>query len=595
MGRWRALALVLVHVLIALHLAHWLSTGETLSPLEPSESMQFTLEGVVNAGLILFALAIGSTLVLGRWFCGWTCHVVALQDLCAWLLAKLHLKPRPVRLGMLAAVPWLAFVYMFVSPAVGRWLAGEPAPALRLELTTSEFLETFPDFLHTWQGLAVTLLTFAVCGFAIVWLLGAKGFCAYACPYGGIFGVVDQLAPVRIRVTDACDSCGHCTATCTSNVNVSHEVRTHGAVVDPGCMKCLDCVSVCPKGALYVGWGKPALLLAAAERARGAPVGGGQAGGRRAGPARWALTLVFFAATLWVFHLHNGARGAYVNQPAWSLIALLTAGCFLVALALRPRAHRPREYTLGEEALLGGAFLAAMLSFRGLHGWVPFLFALGLSACAAFLLVHARRALARSDLALQRVPLKRAGRWTGAGVAFGLLALVGFAGWGRAAVEQGVLRRTVLQRIEEERAAHRAHEAERERVLALYNDGVRAAQERRLSDAIAAFAAALEADPTMQEARENLAGMLCAVGRFAEGAAEYERALERKPDDPDTHARAAQAYAALGRLEPGITHLREAVRLAPDQPRWRLMLAELLEASGDAAGAAAERRAAGQG
>jgi tetratricopeptide (TPR) repeat protein len=31
-------------------------------------------------------------------------------------------------------------------------------------------------------------------------------------------------------------------------------------VVDPGCMKCMDCVSVCPNDALYFGFGKPSLV-----------------------------------------------------------------------------------------------------------------------------------------------------------------------------------------------------------------------------------------------------------------------------------------------------------------------------------------------
>ena len=49
-GRWRALALIGVHVLVALHVAHWLRAGETLSPLEPSEAMEFTKHDLVNAG-----------------------------------------------------------------------------------------------------------------------------------------------------------------------------------------------------------------------------------------------------------------------------------------------------------------------------------------------------------------------------------------------------------------------------------------------------------------------------------------------------------------------------------------------------------------
>src|SRR5262249_25489422 len=71
----------------------------------------------------------------------------------------------------------------------------------------------------------------------------------------------DPLSPGRIRVTDACNQCGHCTATCTSNVLVHAEVKHFGMVVDPGCMKCMDCVSVCPNDALYFGFGRPAIAV----------------------------------------------------------------------------------------------------------------------------------------------------------------------------------------------------------------------------------------------------------------------------------------------------------------------------------------------
>lgn len=106
-----------------------------------------------------------------------------------------------------------------------------------------------------------------VCGFAAVYFLGAKGFCTYGCPYGGFFAPIDEFSPGRIRVTDACEHCGHCTAVCTSNVRVHEEVREYGMVVDPGCMKCLDCVSVCPNDALYFGFGKPSVMKGEAARA----------------------------------------------------------------------------------------------------------------------------------------------------------------------------------------------------------------------------------------------------------------------------------------------------------------------------------------
>jgi ferredoxin len=44
-------------------------------------------------------------------------------------------------------------------------------------------------------------------------------------------------------------------------VIVHAEVKEYGMVVDPGCMKCMDCVSVCPNDALYFGFGKPAIAV----------------------------------------------------------------------------------------------------------------------------------------------------------------------------------------------------------------------------------------------------------------------------------------------------------------------------------------------
>ena len=65
-----------------------------------------------------------------------------------------------------------------------------------------------------------------ICGFVIVYFLGAKGFCTYACPYAGFFAPADTVSPGRIVVDhDKCEGCGHCTAVCTSNVRVHEEIR----------------------------------------------------------------------------------------------------------------------------------------------------------------------------------------------------------------------------------------------------------------------------------------------------------------------------------------------------------------------------------
>ncbi len=257
-SRWRAAALIALNLLMIAHVIQWWLVGRTVSPIEPSEAM-FTLQnGAVNAGFIFFTLAILATLIFGRFVCGWGCHILALQDFCAWLLKKMGLTPKPFRSRLLIFVPLIVALYMFVYPTVYRYFAkpqNEPLiPNWTNHLLTTEFWATFPP-------VAVAIPFLFICGFMTVYFLGQKGFCTYACPYGGFFGVADQIAPGKIRVTDACNQCGHCTATCTSNVLVHAEVKQYGMVVDPGCMKCMDCVSVCPNDALYFGFGKPSVAV----------------------------------------------------------------------------------------------------------------------------------------------------------------------------------------------------------------------------------------------------------------------------------------------------------------------------------------------
>lgn len=253
---WRAVALITLTLLMIAHFVQWRLMGKTVSPIEPSETM-FTLQnGAVNAGFIFFILAILATLIFGRFVCGWGCHIVALQDFCGWILKKLGLKPKPFRSRLLVYVPLIVALYMFVYPTIVRYFTKPPTESLIPQFTnhivTNDFWATFPPYY-------VAIPFLFICGFMTVYFLGQKGFCTYACPYGGFFSLADKVAPGKIRVTDDCNQCGHCTAVCTSNVLVHAEVREYGMVVDQGCMKCMDCVSVCPNDALYFGFGKPAI------------------------------------------------------------------------------------------------------------------------------------------------------------------------------------------------------------------------------------------------------------------------------------------------------------------------------------------------
>ena len=140
--------------------------------------------GAINAGFIFFSLAILATLIFGRFVCGWGCHILALQDFCAWMLKKMGLTPKPFRSRLLIYVPLIAALYMFVWPTAYRFFSSsEPGPLIPKftnHLVTNNFWETFPS-------VAVAIPFLFICGFVTVYFLGQKGFCTYACPYGGFF------------------------------------------------------------------------------------------------------------------------------------------------------------------------------------------------------------------------------------------------------------------------------------------------------------------------------------------------------------------------------------------------------------------------
>lgn len=313
MGWKRALVLTAVWVLMIAHLVQWLLSRDpvtghmsaTLAPVEPSEGMKTVKDGVVTMGAVFFLAALTSTAILGRWFCGWGCHVVALQDGTRWLLHKVGVKPKPFRSRLLIWIPFLLGFYMFLWPLVYRFAIApwvNPTltwPGLTTEFTTNEYWSTFPGVL-----MAVPFLF--ICGCFIIYLLGSKGYCTYACPYGGFFAPLDELAPMRIVVdADKCHQCGHCTAVCTSNVRVHEEVRDYGMVIDPGCMKCMDCVSVCPNDALSFGMAKPAVRVKR-EGTRAA-----EAAARRY-DLTWHEEVALFVLAVLTF---LAVRGIYVGLP----------------------------------------------------------------------------------------------------------------------------------------------------------------------------------------------------------------------------------------------------------------------------------------
>jgi len=587
-SRWRASALILLNLLMIAHIVQWRIMGKTVSPIEPSESMYTLQQGAINAGFIFFSLAILATLIFGRFVCGWGCHILALQDLCGWLLKKIGLTPKPFRSRLLVYVPLISALYMFVWPTAYRFFtkpAHEPLiPTFTNHLVTSNFWETFPS-------VAVAIPFLFVCGFMTVYFLGQKGFCTYACPYGGFFGLADKLAPFRIRVTNACNQCGHCTATCTSNVLVHAEVKAYKMVVDPGCMKCMDCVSVCPNDALYVGFGKPAIAVPKSS------------GNTRNYSVTWPEEIL--GATVFLGSLLS-VRGVYGLVPFLMALGCASVTTFLTLKTWRLLRtndvffHRIALSSSGKIQKVGWGFLAFSIFWVGLNGhsgWVryheyegdrafqriqiPDELALAQTNPDPWLSSIDRENILEGEKHFQRASnfglfinsealSKLAWFEYLSGDAEQSVELLGQAAdhqKGRARALSLYYRGTILNRLGRyEQARTSLDEALVQRedlILARQEKGESLWQLGRKEEAISVWTDAVQRNTSLALTSNLLAGAEQSLGRFVEGTAYENQADQSTPDVPLYHWMLGMRLKALGMNELAEKHFHRAIQLDP--------------------------------
>lgn len=201
----------------------------------------FLKHGIINAGVILVLLAFGTTLIFGRFFCGWACHFGAIQELSWWVLEKLNIKPKTVDSKLVTLLPLIILLNFYVIPNI--WYASIYPWELSIKLNEPEIWAFLP-------GWIIGSLTFLVDGFLIVYFLGKKGFCRFLCPWGAFLKLPNSLAMFKVRKTGECTHCHECTTHCPVGVDVSYEINAYNKVTNTNCTSCLMCTSGCPENAI---------------------------------------------------------------------------------------------------------------------------------------------------------------------------------------------------------------------------------------------------------------------------------------------------------------------------------------------------------
>jgi tetratricopeptide (TPR) repeat protein len=146
-------------------------------------------------------------------------------------------------------------------------------------------------------------------------------------------------------------------------VRVHEEVRDFGMVVDSGCMKCGDCVSVCPNDALRFGFGNLPLFAAARPKEPGPELE------KRTYPLSLVEEAVLAIAFLLAFATF---RGQYGDLPFLMALGLAGVLAFLVHLGWRLATRRDLAFRHRSLKRSGRLLPAGRLLVAGLSGLALF-------------------------------------------------------------------------------------------------------------------------------------------------------------------------------------------------------------------------------
>ena len=189
--------------------------------------------------------------LLGRFVCGFLCPFGLIQD----LLFKIPFVKKIRRLPGEKGLRWLRFVFLgifvillplFVIDITGLgepWFCKWICPVGTLEggiplVLLNNAMRGAAGFLFRWK---LVILIITILSSIIIY----RPFCRYVCPLGAVYGLFNKISIYRIKIdSQKCTSCTACQKTCKLDIPVWKNPDS----LD--CIRCGDCKSACPHGAI---------------------------------------------------------------------------------------------------------------------------------------------------------------------------------------------------------------------------------------------------------------------------------------------------------------------------------------------------------
>lgn len=212
----------------------------------------------ISKSIALTIAIISTSLLMGRFFCGFICPIGALQDFFKYIGKKLNIKE--MHLGRSRhfnpeIIKYLILIFVLVLSI------------LKMGIVVSVY-SPWIAYLNIFMGFKFIRGTWILFLIIIVSLFVKRIFCRLFCPLGAVQALFYAIGPLKIVSSTGCKECKKCISNCPVDIDNAEYVEKTGNTssfkninqikninnikdieISPECINCLECTnSECFKG-----------------------------------------------------------------------------------------------------------------------------------------------------------------------------------------------------------------------------------------------------------------------------------------------------------------------------------------------------------
>lgn len=221
--------------LVSLHAVCPFGAVETFASLVTGAGLIRQLHASV---MVLGAVVLILTVFLGPVFCSHICPLGSIQEWFGKIGRKIFKKkynkliPKKVH----HILKYLRYVVLIL-------IVWQTYQSLSLVFVN---VDPYYALYHFWTGDATIAAIIVLAVTLLLSLVVERPWCKYACPYGGLLGLISKISLFKIKRSETtCVACGKCDDVCPMLIDISAKKKVSDTLCNR-CMKCTSSEGGCP-------------------------------------------------------------------------------------------------------------------------------------------------------------------------------------------------------------------------------------------------------------------------------------------------------------------------------------------------------------